>query len=75
MPQLLHLYWQDIIVWFVLGLVIFVLLYYIGRRWQSLKNVTHKSSGKNLENCASCQDCPHSVQTCAKADNQIKSED
>ena len=74
MPQLLHLYWQDIVVWFILGLVIFVLLYYIGRRLQFLKNVTHKNTGENLGNCTSCQNCPHSEQSCAKAEKQKESE-
>ena len=71
MSQFVQLTWQDIVVWLVLGLVIFALLYYIGRRLQSLKNITHK----NLENCTSCQNCSHSAQTCAKAENQRELEE
>ncbi|MEA3333123.1 MAG: hypothetical protein U9Q58_05975 [Pseudomonadota bacterium] len=74
MPQSLQFTWQDIIVWFILGLVIFTLLYYIGRRLQFLKNVTHKSSSENLGNCTSCQNCPHSEQPCAKAENHLELE-
>ena len=74
MPQFVQLIWQDIVVWLILGLVIFALLYYIGRRLQFLKNVTHKSTGENLESCASCQNCPHPVQTCAKVVDQPESE-
>ena len=71
MLQLSDFSWQDIVVWLVLGLVIFALLLYIGRRLQSLKNITNKNS----DNCTSCQSCPHSVQTCAKAENQGDLED
>lgn len=75
MPQSLQLAWQEIIVWIILGLVVFALLYYIGRRWQFLKNITHKSSGKKLGDCTSCQKCPLSAQTCAKAENRRELED
>ncbi|MCD6533614.1 MAG: hypothetical protein J7L25_06020 [Deltaproteobacteria bacterium] len=74
MSQYQQTAWQDIVVWLILGLVILALLYYIGRRLQILKNVTHKSTGKNLGNCTSCQNCPHSEQSCAKAENRKESE-
>ncbi len=74
MLQYIQTAWQDIIVWLILGLVILALLYYIGRRLQFLKNVTHKNTGENLENCTSCNNCPHSAQTCVQAENQKKLE-
>ena len=74
MLQSLQLDWQEIVVWLILGLVIFALLYYIRRRLYFLKNVTHKNTGENLGNCTSCQNCPHSEQTCANAKNQKESE-
>ena len=74
MLQYLQTAWQEIVVWLILGLVILALLYYIGRRLQFLKNVTHKSTGENLGNCTSCQNCPHSEQSCAKAENQKETE-
>ncbi len=70
MLQSLQLDWQEIVVWLILGLVIFTLLYYIGRRLQSLKNIAQKKP----ESCASCQNCSSSVQSCAKAENQKESE-
>ncbi len=72
MLQSLQLAWQEIIVWLILGLVVFALLHYIGRRWQSMKNITHKSSGKKLGDCTSCQKCPFSAQDCGKAENLKK---
>ena len=74
MSQSLQFTWQDIVVCIILGLVIFTLIYYIGRRFLFLKNVTHKGSNENLGNCTSCQNCPHSEQSCAKAENQKESE-
>ncbi len=75
MSQALQLVWQEIVVWLILGLVVFALLYYIGRRWQSLKIITHKSSGEKLGDCTSCQKCPLSAETCAKAENPRELED
>ena len=74
MLEYLQFAWQDIVVWLILGLVILALLYYIGRRLRFLKNVTHKNTGENLGNCTSCQNCPHSEQSCAKAEKQKESE-
>ncbi|MEA1921691.1 MAG: hypothetical protein U9N63_03465 [Pseudomonadota bacterium] len=74
MLEYLQFAWQDIVVWLILGLVILALLYYIGRRLQFLKNVTHKNIGENLGNCTSCQNCPHSEQSCAKAEKLKESE-
>ena len=74
MLEYLQSAWQDIVVWLILGLVILSLLYYIGRRLQFLKNVTHKNTGENVGNCTSCQNCSNSEQSCAKAENQKESE-
>ena len=71
MPKLLHVAWQEIVVWLILILVIFALLHYIGRRLQSLKNIAKKKPAS----CASCQNCPSSVQCCTQAKNQKDSED
>ena len=71
MFQSLQFTGQDIVVWLILGLVIFVLLNYIWRRLLALRNIAKKKP----ESCTSCQNCPSSVHSCAKAENQLESED